>query len=135
MRSTTPLYRLYSRFRDKVPLALSEASTTSKSVEDEITKVFAKEHQSCGVVLFPVRLYDAVFDTRELSAAKLCDSRDIGDLWNWNDHDAYQVALKHAWPELRVAAQCNRFNGPRGSRPDRRLWVESGQSGFGRQSS
>ena len=34
-------------------------------VEDEVTKAFEEERQHGGVVLFPVRVDDAVFDTRK----------------------------------------------------------------------
>ncbi len=53
------------RLRDKVLLVLSEASIASDWVEDEVTKAFAEERQRGGVVLFPVRLDDAVFATNE----------------------------------------------------------------------
>ena len=53
------------RLRDKVLLVLSEASIASEWVEDEVTKAFEEERQHGGVVLFPVRVDDAVFDTRK----------------------------------------------------------------------
>jgi hypothetical protein len=54
--------------RDKV-LVLSAASIESKGVKDEVTKAFAEERQRGSVVLFPVRLDDAVFATKEARAA------------------------------------------------------------------
>ena len=53
------------RLRDKMLLVLSKASIASDWVEDEVTKAFAEERQRGGVVLFPVRLDDAVFATKE----------------------------------------------------------------------
>ena len=53
------------RLRDKVLLVLSEASITSEWVEDEVTKAFEEERQRDGVVLFPVRVDDAVMETKE----------------------------------------------------------------------
>jgi TIR domain len=57
------------RLRDKMLLVLSKASIASDWVEDEVTKAFAEERQRGGVVLFPVRLDDAVFATKEARAA------------------------------------------------------------------
>jgi uncharacterized protein YjbI with pentapeptide repeats len=90
------------RLRDKVLLVLSEASIASEWVEDEVTKAFEEERQRSGVVLFPVRLDDAVFDTKEAWAAKLRAGRNIGDFRRWKDHDAYQKALERVLRDLRV---------------------------------
>jgi uncharacterized protein YjbI with pentapeptide repeats len=90
------------RLRDKVLLVLSEASIASDWVEDEITKAFEEERQRHGVVLFPVRLDDAVFETKEAWAAKLRAGRNIGDFRAWKDHDAYQKALERVLRDLRV---------------------------------
>ena len=66
------------RLRDKV-LLVSEASIASDWVEDEVDKAFEEERQRGGVVLFPVRLYDTVMETKEAWAAKLRRSCNIGD--------------------------------------------------------
>ena len=54
------------------------------------------------LVLFPVRLDDAVFDTGEAWAGKLRDNRNIGDFRRWKDHDSYQKALDRLLRDLRV---------------------------------
>ena len=90
------------RLRDKVLLVLSEASIASDWVEDEVTKAFAEERQRGGTVLFPVRVDDAVFTTKEAWAFKLRDNRNIGDFRRWKDHDAYQKALERVLRDLRV---------------------------------
>jgi hypothetical protein len=90
------------RLRDKVLLVLSEASIASEWVEDEVTKAFAEERQRGGTVLFPVRVDDAVFETKEAWAAKLRADRHIGDFRAWKDHDAYQTALKRVLRDLEV---------------------------------
>ena len=51
-----------------------------------------EERQRDSVVLFPVRVDDAVKETKEEWAAKLRRSRNIGDFRRWKDHDAYQKA-------------------------------------------
>jgi hypothetical protein len=90
------------RLRDKILLVLSEASIASDWVEDEVTKGFAEERQRGGVVLFPVRLDDAVLATDEAWALKLRDNRNIGDFRHWKDHDAYQKTLARLLRDLRV---------------------------------
>jgi uncharacterized protein YjbI with pentapeptide repeats len=90
------------RLRDKVLLVLSAASIASDWVEDEVDKAFEEESQRSGVVLFPVRLDDAVMKTSEAWAAKLRRSRNIGDFRAWKDHDAYQTALKRVLRDLRI---------------------------------
>jgi hypothetical protein len=90
------------RLRDKVLLVLSEASIASEWVEDEVTKAFDEERQRGGTVLFPVRVDDAVFETKEAWAAKLRAGRNIGDFRAWKDHDAYQRALERVLRDLRV---------------------------------
>jgi uncharacterized protein YjbI with pentapeptide repeats len=90
------------RLRDKVLLVLSEASITSEWVEDEVDTALEEERQRGSVVLFPVRLDDAVMETTEAWAAKLRRSRHIGDFRAWKDHDAYQKALERMLHDLRV---------------------------------
>jgi uncharacterized protein YjbI with pentapeptide repeats len=92
------------RHHDKMLLVLSEASIASEWVEDEINAAFEKERQHGGVVLFPVRIDDAVFETKEASAAKLRRSRNIGDFRAGKDHGAYQKALDRVLRDLRVEA-------------------------------
>ena len=54
------------------------------------------------MVLFPVRVDDAVMETKEAWAAKLRRSRNIGDFRTWKDHDAYQKPLTGVLRDLRV---------------------------------
>jgi uncharacterized protein YjbI with pentapeptide repeats len=91
------------QLRDKVLLVLSEASIASEWVEDEVTKAFEEERQRGCTVLFPVRLDDAVFATKEAWAGKL-RSRHIGDFCDWKKHDAYQKALERVLRDLRVGS-------------------------------
>jgi uncharacterized protein YjbI with pentapeptide repeats len=90
------------RLRDKVLLVLSEASIASDWVEDEVDKAFEEERQRGKVVLFPVRVDNAVMETKEAWAATLQRSRHIGDFRTWKDHDAYQKALERVLRDLRV---------------------------------
>jgi hypothetical protein len=93
------------RLRDKVLLVLSEASIASDWVEDEVDKAFEEERQRGGIVLFPVRLDDAVFATNEAWATKLRRSRHTGHFCAWKDHDAYQRTLERLLRDLRVETE------------------------------
>jgi hypothetical protein len=57
------------RLRDKVLLVLSAASIESAWVEGEVEKAFEEERQRGGLVLFPVRLDDAVLTTQQAGQA------------------------------------------------------------------
>src|SRR5262249_46826044 len=87
------------RLRDKLLLILSDAAITSDWVEDaaitsdwvedEVTTAFEEERRRGGVVLFPVRIDDAVMQTSEAWAAKR-RARHIGDFTRWKERDSYQ---------------------------------------------
>ena len=50
-------------------------------------KAYEEERRRGKVVLFPIRLHDAVMDTNEAWAAKLRSERNIGDFLRWKDHN------------------------------------------------
>jgi TIR domain/Pentapeptide repeats (8 copies) len=87
------------RLRDKVVLILSEHSIKSNWVEDEVTAGFEEERKRDQIVLFPVRLDEAVMNTNEAWAAKL-RGRNIGDFRRWKDHDAYKQSLARVLRDL-----------------------------------
>jgi uncharacterized protein YjbI with pentapeptide repeats len=88
------------RLRDKVVLILSERSIESDWVEDEVTAGFEEERKRDQIVLFPVRLDEAVMNTSEAWAAKL-RARNIGDFRKWKDHDAYKESLARVLRDLK----------------------------------
>jgi hypothetical protein len=90
------------KLRDKLLLILSENSIASDWVEDEVHKAYAEERDRKLLVLFPVRIDDAVFTTPEPWARKLRDQRNIGDFRKWGDHDEYQVSLERLLRDLAV---------------------------------
>jgi len=97
------------RMRDKVLLILSEHSIKSDWVEDEVTKAFAEERRRGQIVLFPVRLDDAVMDTSEAWAVKLRDQRHVSDFRCWKNHDAYKTSFEHVlYESLRVGRTSSR---------------------------
>ena len=67
-----------------------------------MTKAFAEERTRKRLVLFPVRLDDAVLETTEPWAGKLRDNRSIGDFRRWKDHDAYAKALERVLRDLKA---------------------------------
>jgi TIR domain/Pentapeptide repeats (8 copies) len=90
------------RLRDKVLLILSDHSINSDWVEDEVTKGFEEERKRGQIVLFPIRLDDAVMETNEAWAAKL-RARLIGDFRGWEDHKAYKQSLDRVMRDLTIS--------------------------------
>jgi hypothetical protein len=89
------------KLRDKLLLILSKNSIDSDWVEDEVQKTFAEERDRKGVVLFRVRIDDAVIETGEAWALKLRDQRNIGDFRHWKDHDAYKTSFERVLRDLK----------------------------------
>jgi hypothetical protein len=92
------------RFRDKLLLILSEHSIKSDWVEDEVTKAFEEERKRNQIVLFPIRLDDAVMDTNEPWATKL-RARNTGDFTCWKDPDQYKKGLERVLRDLAPKAK------------------------------
>jgi TIR domain/Pentapeptide repeats (8 copies) len=90
------------KLRDKVLLILSKNSIESDWVEDEVQKAFAEERDRKELVLFPVRIDDAVTETPEPWARKFRDQRHIGDFRRWKDHDAYKQSFERVLRDLTV---------------------------------
>jgi uncharacterized protein YjbI with pentapeptide repeats len=92
------------RLRDKVLLVLSEGALASDWVEGEVTRALDEERERKKLLLFPIRLDDAVLGTREAWARLLRGQRHIGDFTRWKEHDAYQKALERLLRDLKVGA-------------------------------
>jgi hypothetical protein len=90
------------RVYDKLMVVLSEHSIDSDWVETEVQATLEKERQRKQTVLFPIRLDDAVRDTKRAWAAKLRRERNIGDFSCWKDHDAYQKAFDRLLRDLKA---------------------------------
>jgi hypothetical protein len=90
------------RLHDKVLLILSEDAIASDWVEGEVTRALDEERTRKQVVLFPVRIDDAVMQTSEAWACLLRGQRNIGDFTSWNDHDSYQKSFDRLMRDLRV---------------------------------
>ena len=93
------------RLRDKVLLVLSENAIASDWVEGEVTRALDEERTRRGIVLFPVRIDDAVMQTSEAWARLLRGQRNIGDFTRWKDHDGYQSSFERLLRGLRIKQQ------------------------------
>jgi hypothetical protein len=91
------------RLRDKLLLILSKASLASDWVEDEVSKAYAEERSRKNVVLFPIRIDNAVMSTAEPWAVKLRDQRNIGDFRRWREPAEYQGNLERLLRDLKAS--------------------------------
>ena len=94
------------RLHEKLLVILSEHSVHSDWVRDEVESCFEREHRETSLVLFPVRLDDAVMDTEAAWAASIRRQRHIGDFSKWKDHDSYQKAFDRLLKDLKADAEC-----------------------------
>jgi hypothetical protein len=92
------------RLRDKVLLILSKGAIASDWVEGEVTRALDEERERKRPLLFPIRLDDAVLETKEAWARLLRGQRNIGDFARWKEHDAYGKALERLLRDLKVEA-------------------------------
>lgn len=90
------------RLHDKLMVVLSERSIESDWVEKEVETAFERERREKRLVLFPIRLDDAVMDTDKAWAADLRRMRHIGDFTRWKDHDAYKKAFDRLLRDLQA---------------------------------
>lgn len=90
------------RLYDKFILILSEHSVQSTWVEREVVAAREKEDQQQRLVLFPLRLDDAVMHTTKAWAADVRRQWHIGDFTQWKDHDAYQQTFEKLLRDLKT---------------------------------
>jgi uncharacterized protein YjbI with pentapeptide repeats len=90
------------RLRDKLLLIISKHSITSAWVEKEVETALEEEKKRDEMVLFPVRLDEAVMKTDQAWAADIRRTRHIGDFSRWKDHDAYQQAFERLLRDLKA---------------------------------
>lgn len=90
------------RVYDKLLLIVSENSVNSRWVETEVEAAFEKEDQQKRLVLFPIRLDDAVEKTNEAWAADIRRTRHIGDFCDWKNHDDYIRAFTRLLRDLKA---------------------------------
>ena len=91
------------RVYEKLLIVLSENSVNSDWVEREVQAAMEKERRSPGdTVLFPIRLDDAVMQSRRAWAADIRRIRHIGDFLKWKDHDSLKKALERLLRDLKT---------------------------------
>jgi hypothetical protein len=93
------------RVHDKLLLVLSEASLASPWVEDEVESALERERRERRLVLFPIRIDDAVMNTDVAWAVHLRQKRHIGEFSRWKDHDSYQKAFERLLRDLKADAR------------------------------
>jgi TIR domain len=81
---------------------LSANSIDSDWVEKEVETAFEKERETESIVLFPVRLDDAVMESKTGWSADIKRTRHIGDFRRWKDHDGYRKAFERLLRDLKV---------------------------------
>ncbi len=87
---------------DKLILVLSKHSIDRAWVRREVERALDKEKQQKRVVLFPIRLDDAIFETTEQWAYDI-RQRHIGDFRNWTNPLLYQNAINRLLRDLNAA--------------------------------
>jgi len=95
--------RIYEAIQkqDKLLLVLSGHAVTSDWVEREVELAFERERQPpATLVLFPIRLDDAVMQTPAPWAGDIRRIRFIGDFRRWQDETVYQQALQRLLSDL-----------------------------------
>jgi uncharacterized protein YjbI with pentapeptide repeats len=91
------------RVHDKLMLVLSEQSIASDWVESEVEAALEREGKEKRVVLFPIRLDDAVLESPVAWASHVKRTRHIGDFCGWKDHDTYQKSFDRLLRDLRAS--------------------------------
>jgi uncharacterized protein YjbI with pentapeptide repeats len=100
------------RVYDKVMIVLSEASVKSRWVEREVNAAREREDRENRVILFPIRIDEAVMNASQPWAADVRRQRHVGDFRNWHqDHAAYKKACNRLVRDLQAVAQKN-LTGP-----------------------
>jgi len=90
----------FMRLYDKLLLILSQHSVQSTWIEEVVAAALAKEHSQQKLVLFPVRLDDAVMQATHAWAASLRRARHIEDFCGWKDHERYQQGFTRLLRDL-----------------------------------
>ncbi len=88
------------RLHDKLMVVLSESSVKSPWVEKEVETAFEKERRQNRIVLFPIRLDDAVMETDQAWASDIRRTRHIGDFRGWKSQGLYKKALDRLLRDL-----------------------------------
>ena len=83
-------------------IVLSAASVQSPWVDREVHAAREREDREKRMILFPVRIDDAVMDARQPWAADIRRSRHIGDFNSWENHPSHLKAFERLLRDLRA---------------------------------
>jgi hypothetical protein len=83
-------------------LILSDHSVRSHWDQKEVETASEKEGKENRIVLFPIRIDEAVMESKVSWAAHIRRQRHIGDFQRWEDHDAYQEAFQRLLRDLKA---------------------------------
>lgn len=90
------------RVHDKLLLVLSKHSVASEWVEQEVETALARERIEKCIVLFPIRLDDAVMRIGTGWPALVKNTRNIGDFSKWKNRESYQKAFDRLIRDLKA---------------------------------
>ena len=90
------------RIHDKLLVVLSEESINSAWVEEEVEAALERERKENRLVLFPVRIDDAVIASNQAWAASLRRMRHTGDFSRRKEHDSYSKAFERLLRDLKA---------------------------------
>lgn len=93
--------------QDKLLVVLSENSVKSAWVEKEVETAFDIECKQDRIVLFPIRLDDAVMDINKGWAADIRRTRHIGDFRGWRNNELYMQAFDRLLRDLKADRRSN----------------------------
>lgn len=89
------------RLHEKLLLVLSEHSINSRWVETEVENALDEEDRQQKLLLFPVRLDDAVMKT-ETAWVAIIRRRHITDFSRWKNHDDYLQSFERLLRDLKT---------------------------------
>jgi hypothetical protein len=87
---------------NRLLLILSEHSVKSRWVQKEVETAFDKEGKENRIVLFLIRIDEAVMHSAVGWAADIRRQRHIGDFQQWKDHDGYEKAFQRLLRDLKA---------------------------------
>jgi uncharacterized protein YjbI with pentapeptide repeats len=90
------------RLHDKLLLILSEHSVQSNWVEHEVEHALDLETERKKTVLFPVRIDEAIMESKTGWAGNVKRQRHMGDFTKWKQHDTYQAAFDRLLRDLKA---------------------------------
>ncbi len=93
------------RVCDKLLLLLSEHSVGSQWAEPEIATALRREREQNCVVLYPIRLDQAVMEIKTGWPAHLVKTRNIGDFTKWKVREVYQKAFDRLLRDLQAGVK------------------------------